>query len=784
MKDTAIARVEDMLKGNFNYNDHKISTAYALNLCTVSISQIIDYEDIVILEQEYDAILNNLNIENLPNDEALLAILKQLLDTITFFRIQEVEKDFIDREYQNKMKNAIWNAVPNMGMIIAGGKPLTLAISLAAQVGVGYMNYRKTKAENAFALEKAKWQLQRAAIDQFNGLRRELFDTAWRLVNAHEIPDEYRLTERQVKQYNEILMDSNPKRKYERLNTIKHNFVAYPPFWYFFGHTANTLSRLYTGQDAMIYRGKAKEYFEIFVKAFSACNLLRENQVASACALEYIDLLDPRNTSENIKIRELLQFAVKMSGNANDVLQLCAFGYLRAGDSMEAASLFRRLVNEDYNTVVNAQLLSSYYVSAWLSGDKTAELKYRDLEERVDLRYLYPFPAKQASKKDAYGQLTTIQDQFAENQRAILEMKYMMVLNKFKEKYQILFNRCIPVPDGKVKPDSYYAETTEAYGERKENGKILRNRHNMEEYTAVLNRIDYPLNYLDVFNDMLNDINLLNCAQPYENNLHQLMSKGILKDQAFFNSIYRFLKTDNIIDITSYYKMLDLSFESLTADFFEALKEYAKKYIDQKSTIIDLNDAETNLREFCMQQGFETPEVIFETANILVETPPVQKKYLAVELITEGITTQEVNDRFETVREIISTYIPKVCRVGNNVQMIMCDEEAFDRYFVRLEIPNKAQIRKKTVAVLDDMSSRDNDLIFTTEGVMQVVRGKMQKPMPYNDIYFSPADFAVLLAKPYFLQEVNMLSLREMLIKLRTKPYEKAKEKKGFWLRR
>ena len=31
--------------------------AYALNLCTVSISQIIDYEDLNILEQEYEMIL-------------------------------------------------------------------------------------------------------------------------------------------------------------------------------------------------------------------------------------------------------------------------------------------------------------------------------------------------------------------------------------------------------------------------------------------------------------------------------------------------------------------------------------------------------------------------------------------------------------------------------------------------------------------------------------------------------------------------------------------------------
>ena len=109
-----IAMIEQIKEGSFGYDDQKIKTAFALNLCTVSVSQIIDYKDVVVLEQEYDAILNNLNLESIPKDEALLDILKQLLDTITFFRMQEGDKEFIDKEYQNKMKNAIWSAVPNI----------------------------------------------------------------------------------------------------------------------------------------------------------------------------------------------------------------------------------------------------------------------------------------------------------------------------------------------------------------------------------------------------------------------------------------------------------------------------------------------------------------------------------------------------------------------------------------------------------------------------------------------------------------------------------------------
>lgn len=89
-------------------NDKEMrKAAYALNLCTVSVSQIIDYNDVNFMEREYEAILNNLNLEEMPKDDALLHILKQLLDVVSFFRIQEGEKKLLEKEYQQKMKNAM-----------------------------------------------------------------------------------------------------------------------------------------------------------------------------------------------------------------------------------------------------------------------------------------------------------------------------------------------------------------------------------------------------------------------------------------------------------------------------------------------------------------------------------------------------------------------------------------------------------------------------------------------------------------------------------------------------
>ena len=362
--------------------DEKIKAAYALNLCTVSVSQILDYNDLNVMEQEYEAILNNLNLENMPHDEALLEILKQLLDTITFFRIDAGDKKMIERQYKDKMKNAIWDAVPNLGLLVAGGNPVTVAISLASQIGIGYMNYRKSKASNQLDYDMQMWRLQRTAIEQINALQRELFDTAWRLADTYGFEDELRLTERQIKHYDDILMDSNVLRRYDRLESIKDNFVAYPPFWYQLGSTANEIWRneslSITDDTRQYYREKAKEYFKQYWDS-NKYPLLREDQLASSCALEYADLLI-EDDAERDTIIELLDKSVKYAGNAWDVLQLAAIGYMRIDAKDKAIPALRVLVNENYNSSVNAQLLSGIYINDYVNNkNNIAQSMYESL---------------------------------------------------------------------------------------------------------------------------------------------------------------------------------------------------------------------------------------------------------------------------------------------------------------------------------------------------------------------------------------------------------------------
>ena len=378
-------------------DESKLKAAYALNLCSVSISQIIDYNDINVLNQEYDNILNNLNLEQIPKDEALLDVLKEILDAITFFRMSAGDQKFIDLEYQQRMQNAVWSAIPNVGMIFATSNPIAMGVTLATQVGIGYMNYRRYRAEYQLNRQKEEWQLKRNVLDQLNGLRKQLFETSWRLAKEYNFPDRYRLSDDQIHRYNEILAETNSLKRFNKLDAIRDDFAAYPPYWYQIGSTANCIYRdAEWGLDISAksrFKEQAIVSFEKYRK-LNQFNILRNDVLTSSWALEYIDLLDLSSEANRKEAAALVDIAEKYSGKANDVLELCAYAYLKVGDRKNAARIFYYLVNQDYNVPVTAKVLSALYIlkSRGAGNEDSGTADYKMLEKLVGSEYILPMP--------------------------------------------------------------------------------------------------------------------------------------------------------------------------------------------------------------------------------------------------------------------------------------------------------------------------------------------------------------------------------------------------------
>ncbi len=728
----AIKNAIKPIKEHFT-EDEKKRAAYALNLCMVSVSQIIDYNDVYILEQEYEAILNNLNLEMFPKDEALLSILKQLLDTITFFRIQEGDKEMIEKEYQHKMKNAIWNAVPNFGLIVSGGSAVNLAVSLASQVGIGYMNYRRAKSENKLDYDKQQWQLRRTAIDQFNGLRRELFDTAWRLADRYEFPDYYRLTERQIKQYNDILMDSDDIKRYERLTTIKDTFKAYPPFWYNYGNTANSISRnpalKLSDETREYYKNEALLHFDSYWEN-NKFALLREDHMSSACALEQIDLLDVEN--DRAKIEELIDKAISFSGNANDILQLCSMAYMRIGQTEKAANIFRILVNEDYNKIVNAQLLSGLYVNKLLAGDDVAvRSKYELLTTRVNPIYLYRMP-----RLGDYVSADELEKEFNETQEELLVSKFNAVIDCFVDKCSIALAKTIPGADIKEEyPDYYFSE--ESFDIRKNDlWELFLSKHKQKDkrnFCKLLKDSDYVENYFRIMNRIFNDIMELNCIKD-RRILQEKISNTISSNAPMLNTISGLIDSESIT-IESLNWLLNFSSLRFYDEFISELKNQIYQTISEMKDMIRYSEADSKLRDFCVNHDIPEPDILINIGTDAKSEDGIINKYFDLQLLD---TTKEAREKerqkYNKVEEIIRNYSKRIEEFTEGSEIYFHDSLEYNKYFENSKLKNHKEILQKAIAIYNDRSKDNADVLFTVDSVVPIIKNSVKAPITYKKL--------------------------------------------------
>ena len=695
--------------------DEKRKAAYALNLCTVSVSQIVDYNDVYVLEQEYDAILNNLNLEAMPKDEALLNILVEMLNTITFFRIQDLKKQKIEKDYQRRVKNAVWSAVPNFG-ILTVGNPIVTALSVATQVGTAYMNYRREKVNAGVAKTNSEFELQITAMEQFNALKRELFTTAWRLADAYGFNDEWRLTENQIEQYNQILMDGDEYRKYARLEAIAPNFEAYPPFWYIYAHTALYISENETGRTKTEYLERAKSHFEKYYQ-LNCYSLLREDKLAASALLEYSDLLLLENTKGNKgkikeKVYELIQKAQKQAGNANDVLQLCAISYLKIGKTEDTAKLLKYLVNEEYNLAMNARLLSRIYVSQYVETESaTAYAEYKILAKRVVPEFIFPLPTKPCSNK-------ALEETFVKNQKVALMKAYRTALQNYAQKSR-----------------QSYEETQrdlERPGQSSDNNTLL---------FARLATGKYSRGCVDQLNQMVAGLDTLQAFQTLENRKEviKLIEANLRNTRAAVQKLQT--TTAAKLSQADYNKLANLfSFQTLTESFFDNLKSNITNKISKSQDLGDLNQLEDDLLLFCSAQKLPEPRYL-NTSKADASLPEEQETlYFNDVLLDSEPDPAKQEALIQKMKATVRAAKDQIIKDPESAAIYLATETEFDIYFANQKLTGatKYLTQQKAAAILDDKTNRDYDLILTTDGIVIVDQNRiLDATIPYGAVKIS-----------------------------------------------
>ena len=377
-----------LLFGDRPRDVEKRKAAMVLNLCATSISRIIASNDMEVLDVEYNAILNNLNLQNMIKDEALLSTFKSILDTITFYRLQAGDRKRAEVRYQQKLNSAIWSVGQQGTCILFAPTNAWAAISGAIMAVGAFCNYKKTKSDARVAYEDELWELERSLIEQLHALRYSLFETAWRLSSKYDFADAWRLTIPQIEQYNQILDEPDAAWRYFRLAQYKENFEAYPYYWNELGESAFIAANK-DGMDEAIrndFLAKAEAAFEAFVS--KDARLLREDMIAAAARLRRVQIAVLRGKTWEESVDGQFGFLHDLKSlacSAPDLLMQAAIFYASAYESgkskrhLDAAiGLMEMVVAQGYDQPTSSRLLSKMY----LLGGNDRECDYANLHAR------------------------------------------------------------------------------------------------------------------------------------------------------------------------------------------------------------------------------------------------------------------------------------------------------------------------------------------------------------------------------------------------------------------
>ena len=797
----------------------QLKAAYALNLCTVSVSQIVDYKDLNVLEQEYELILNNLNLHNMPKDQALLHILRQILDTVTFFRIYEGDKMMLEKKYQQKIKNAIWNAIPSFALV-AFGDPYTFAMSMIASVGMGYMNYRKEKANTLTEREEQEWTLQRSAIEQFNALRRELFDTAWRLSDSYEFDDKYRLTESQISQYNSILMDSIPLRKYERLNSIKDNFEAYPPFWYYLANAAMDVVNVYKNETAFgdnisainKYTQLAEQNYQKYLD--KDIDLLRNNYIRSACDLEYAALLLdslPRIEENEKKLRlckinYLIDDAIKHCGSKLDILQIASIYYLKINKAEEATKHLRKLVIENYNTKTNSQLLSFIYLQETVFDTnkfRPNTLKYKELVQFTDRTNLIPWV--DSEKELTKEHLRNINELFLNNQKNKLYSYFEAIVNTIFHKEIISYNKELYNRHYMDANDAFFEDTINAIKERDEEYKKLYSREDeWKRFTAELSGNTIIISLNKHINKLLRSLDKLvqvafNLNIDPEKDLASIKevltkkhisfkeisfdeAKSSITDESIIQQI-KYLKNKiekNEFDFEDYLRLSSLTLTIIMEKFIEDfVMNFWTKVIAPKNAYKELVNIESNFSDFCNVEGLPSLEQLCSQGYNNRNIPEEYKIFDLFSCFEDGKNIEEQIQIEKKLEALFKSYEEKGTLFKENKDgLTFTTDTIFINNHLKT-IPNNdtTTIRNKgrVLAYFHDQKEwyeRHVDVFFMKKGFYFRLDAKMSTSkltfIPYNKIEFDRIKKGLKYKNEIFYQssQINLEVLYQLIAEL------------------
>ncbi|MBF0468618.1 MAG: hypothetical protein HQK61_07000 [Desulfamplus sp.] len=330
-------------RADLNKEQTQLQVLQSLNLIVVSLTHIMTYNDKMVLDQEYNTIINNLNLGNIP-DADIITLLQELMDLLTSSKIQEHERQYLlsrfDKNIQNELKKRVRSRILDTDLLI---NPYTAVLNAVLSTGSFYFNYRAQMDSYAKEKEEGRWAIEVKTMQGLNNFYKKLLKYSWELMKRYNLPDEWRLDEKQISDYTDILKESDLDRRYRKLERIENSFQKFPPYWYYRGQAAQEI-------------GKNEEALECF-KHFQQIHqsILRKDPYAASVAMHKTMLTVEDAGAEPKMIKKDLDLILSNSNDSDwGNILFAALQYARMGNSDMAGKLIMRNLDNGHIAFIDS----------------------------------------------------------------------------------------------------------------------------------------------------------------------------------------------------------------------------------------------------------------------------------------------------------------------------------------------------------------------------------------------------------------------------------------------
>lgn len=335
------------------------ATAMLLNYCRESLYKIIEFNDRTVLDEEYGKLINNIDITRIQDDEAA-KLIESLLRELSALKLNDVEKQALADAYNREIGSSVLSAFK--GAAVAAGASARVANVVGTPAGIacqaivalvsGIGTYKKEIARKQRDVSDRLMQLQVEELNRLTILRTQFFDTEYKLYKRYSLPDRLNLKEVQMAQYIKVLADEDSERRFERLDRLKDDFDAFPPFWYQLGKAAQEASR----EDV------ADQCYQHFEQIYP--HVFREDLDYVMLCMHRILMRDPEKDDDAIRHDlRIIEQNTKYYYKWENIL-FAALYYYQLGDLDDARRLIRTSVNEGYCVDLHQQILTQMESSA------------------------------------------------------------------------------------------------------------------------------------------------------------------------------------------------------------------------------------------------------------------------------------------------------------------------------------------------------------------------------------------------------------------------------------